>query len=127
VLIKSSSFAVSKYDERMIAEARQKIRALEKIAIQPGGVCFTGSSTFTYWLNLNYDMRQVGPVFNAAFGGACTGHLLAVMDDLVVRHKPKAIVYYCGTNNIAYGEKEPDVIINGKLLRLEGILYMENH
>mmetsp|Transcript_4239 Transcript_4239/g.4967 ORF Transcript_4239/g.4967 Transcript_4239/m.4967 type:complete len:177 (+) Transcript_4239:121-651(+) len=101
-------------NKRMIGEAKEKSRMLDKLNMDPGGVCFTGSSTFTFWINLERDMKPVSGVYNAAFGGACTQHVLAVAEDLVINRKPSVIVYYCGTNDLAYRESNAEKVANGR-------------
>jgi hypothetical protein len=83
-------------------KAIDKIRLLEAQPPQVSSVCFVGSSTFTFWTKLTEDMRPYCgnvSVFNAAFGGSCSDHVLEFAEQLVFRWKPKVIVYFCGTND----------------------------
>ena len=96
------------HDAQMADEAEAKAKLLVNAdgvggALQ-GGVCFIGSSTFTFWTRLEDDMREAGitdaKCFNAAFGGACTRHVNAHIEALCLRFRPKVVVYFCGTNDI---------------------------
>lgn len=68
-----------------------------------GTILFTGSSIFRFWVYLEKDMSPL-PVLNRAFGGARTWEALHYMDRIVLPYAPKIIVYYCGSNDINYGE-----------------------
>ena len=99
--------------QRMQAAALEKIQLLESASprISPGGVCFIGSSTFTYWRHLSADMAELEvPVFNAAFGGSCTEDVWLNMERLCTQHRPQVVVYFCGTNNIAQGMEASSVL-----------------
>jgi hypothetical protein len=98
---------------RMTAAALEKIELLrtECPAIAPGGVCFIGSSTFTFWRHLKADMASLEvPVFNAAFGGSCTHDVALHTQQLCTQHRPQVVVYFCGTNNIAQGMDAASVL-----------------
>jgi len=89
-----------------------KKKAIELAAERPphGAVAFVGSSTFTYWRHLERDMEAAGvsvPCFNAAFGGSWTKHVLAYAAELCTNWRPRAVVYYCGTNDLNCGASEP--------------------
>eukprot|EP00656_Telonema_subtile_P008882 TRINITY_DN14152_c0_g1_i3.p2 TRINITY_DN14152_c0_g1~~TRINITY_DN14152_c0_g1_i3.p2 ORF type:complete len:167 (+),score=56.99 TRINITY_DN14152_c0_g1_i3:97-597(+) len=43
------------------------------------------------------------PVFNAAFGGSCTHHVLPLAEQLCLKWKPAAVVWFCGTNDLQTG------------------------
>ena len=95
------------YAAKMRVAALAKAAALEADSPARNGVCFIGSSTFTYWTNLESDMRSADPslgacCFNAGFGGSCTTHLLAHIDALCTQWKPRAVVYFCGTNDLNF-------------------------
>ena len=84
--------------------AFEKVRVLEKSPPAPGGICFIGSSTITFWHFLEHDFSQLGlPVFNAGFGGSCVEDILPFTERLCTNFKPRIVVYFCGTNNIMQG------------------------
>lgn len=68
-----------------------------------GSILFIGSSIFRLWSTVVADMAPL-PVYNRAFGGSQTPDMLRHFDDLVVPHKPRVIVYYCGSNDVNAGQ-----------------------
>jgi len=79
--------------------------------VPEGGICFIGSSTWTFWGKdlLRADLSPL-PVYNHGFGGSRMEDVLDATDDLVLKWKPKLIVYYCGVNNINQGDTPSDVV-----------------
>lgn len=115
-----------------------RLEALESIAkakqdsdsAEPGGVCFVGSSTFTFWKNMKKDLAPVRCI-NLAFGGSTTSDVLEHVET-VADFEPKIVVYYCGTNDLSRG-KSPKDAVNGfvqfakrirELLPEVGIVYL---
>lgn len=68
-----------------------------------GSILFIGSSIFRQWSTVVTDMAPL-PVYNRAFGGSQTPDMLRHFDALVLPHKPRVIVYYCGSNDVNAGE-----------------------
>jgi lysophospholipase L1-like esterase len=68
-----------------------------------GSILFIGSSIWRLWSTVAQDMAPL-PVYNRAFGGSQTPDMLRHFDALVVPHKPRIIVYYCGSNDVNAGE-----------------------
>ena len=99
--MKLAAWLPASIDKAQRKLALDKIRHLQIKLPSIGGVCFVGSSTFTYWTKLEHDMEQLGVSgsYNAAFGGSCSQHVLEFAKDLVFQWKPRTIVYYCGTND----------------------------
>ncbi len=85
---------------------QQEVRELvAKRILQPPieeGIVFVGSSIFRLWKTLELDMKPL-PTINQAFGGSKTWEVLNYADELVLRYKPKIVVYYCGSNDINMG------------------------
>lgn len=79
-------------------------------------ILFIGSSIFKQWTNVVQDMSPL-PVFNRAFGGSRTSDILERMDQLVLPHEPKVIVYYCGGNDV--NNREPAAAIFGRIRDFE--------
>lgn len=72
-----------------------------------GGIVFVGSSSIRLW-----DLQKAFPglpVINRGFGGSQVADSVAQVDLLVVRHKPRTVVFYAGDNDIAAG-KTPTVV-----------------
>ena len=70
--------------------------------IPKGAVIFYGSSSIRKWSSLAEDMSDI-EALNHGFGGAKTSDCLYYADRMVVAFKPKAVVYYAGTNDIGKG------------------------
>jgi lysophospholipase L1-like esterase len=67
---------------------------------QPGCIVFTGSSSITFWDTLAQDMAPL-PVLNRGFGGSKIGDAVHYASRTVLPYRPKAVVLYAGTNDIA--------------------------
>lgn len=78
-----------------------------------GAILFVGSSIFRQWTNLKRDMAPL-PVFNRAFGGSRTSEVLYYMDKIVLPHKPRIVVYYCGSNDVNAGATAPEIFLHFK-------------
>ena len=73
-------------------------------------VLFTGSSSIRFWESLDQDMKPL-KVLNRGFGGAHINHVNYHFEDVVLRYNPKAIVFFCGTNDIT-ALKTPEETVN---------------
>tara|TARA_A100001035_G_scaffold219285_1_gene179274 strand:+ start:182 stop:973 length:792 start_codon:yes stop_codon:yes gene_type:complete len=72
----------------------------DKKAMPPAdGFLFIGSSSIRLWQTLEEDMKPL-KVINRGFGGAHTKHINRHKDKIVFPYEPKAIVFFCGTNDI---------------------------
>lgn len=106
----------------MQAEARAKADLLARHPPRPHGICFIGSSTFTYWRNIVDDFKELGDavdVFNSGFGGSCTGDITPNIEALCTAYKPAIVVYFCGTNNITQGLSASSVLQGFELFSKE--------
>jgi lysophospholipase L1-like esterase len=74
----------------------------------PGGVLFTGSSSFRLWPELARDFAGV-PVLNRAFGGSTLPEVIHYAPRIVVPYRPRMIVLYAGDNDIADGRSPAQV------------------
>ena len=63
-------------------------------------ILFTGSSSIRFWSTLKEDMAP-HKVLNRGFGGAHIAHVNYHFDEIVTPYKPKAIVFFCGTNDLS--------------------------
>jgi lysophospholipase L1-like esterase len=68
----------------------------------PNPVLFVGSSSIRLWTNLADSFPTWRPL-NRGFGGATMTDLLAAFDRVVTPYRPRALVVYCGENDIARG------------------------
>lgn len=64
-----------------------------------GGVLFTGSSSIRLWTTLEQDMEGF-KVLNRGFGGSTIHEVLKYAPRYLANHRPDAIVFYCGENDI---------------------------
>jgi lysophospholipase L1-like esterase len=75
----------------------------------PGGIVFVGSSSIRLW-----DLPKAFPglpVINRGFGGSQIADSVNHIDRLVLRHKPRTVVFYAGDNDLA-GGKTPATVID---------------
>jgi len=72
-----------------------------------GGVVFVGSSSILLW-DLKKSFPGV-PALNRGFGGSEIPDSVAHVDLLVIRHKPRIVVFYAGDNDIAAGRTPQQV------------------
>lgn len=71
-----------------------------------GGVLFMGSSSIRFWDTLARDFPEI-PVINRGFGGSQIFESTLYLDRIAVPYRPKIIVLCAGTNDLAYGNKNP--------------------
>lgn len=69
---------------------------------EQGRVLFVGSSSIRKWTTLQSDMAPL-QVQNHGFGGSTVNDCVYYANRLIVPYKPEAIVFYAGTNDIAFG------------------------
>jgi lysophospholipase L1-like esterase len=77
---------------------------------EEGRILFTGSSSIKFWNSLEKDMKPL-KVLNRGFGGAHISHVIHHFDDIVRPYSPKAIVFFCGTNDLT-ALKTPEETLN---------------
>ena len=78
-----------------------------------GSILFIGSSIFRRWTTVVEQMAPL-PAYNRAFGGSRSHEMLEQFDPLVTPRKPRFIVYYCGSNDVAGGVPAATVVANVK-------------
>lgn len=69
----------------------------------PNLTLFTGSSSIRMWKSLTTDFPNQ-KVLNRGFGGSHISDVLHYFEVVVARHRPKAIVLYCGENDLWSGK-----------------------
>ncbi len=66
-----------------------------------GMIVFTGSSSFTFWSSMERDLAPL-PALNRGFGGARMADVVHYAERIVLPYRPKAVVLFAGTNDIAW-------------------------
>jgi lysophospholipase L1-like esterase len=79
----------------------QAFKKQDSIAMPAAGqVLFTGSSSFTYWRDVQ-DYFPGVPIINRGFGGSTLVDLLRYKEEVILKYNPKQVVVYCGENDFA--------------------------
>ncbi len=74
----------------------------------PGVVEFTGSSSIRMWKSLAQDFPEYHTL-NRGFGGSQIADSVRYVDRIVTPYRPKAIVFFAGSNDLAAG-KSPETV-----------------
>lgn len=74
----------------------------------PGGIVFVGSSSIVRWTTLKRDFPGLN-VINRGFGGSEVSDSVRFADRIVTPYKPKMVVFFAGTNDIAAGKSAQTV------------------
>jgi lysophospholipase L1-like esterase len=69
----------------------------------PGGIVFVGSSSIVRWTTLKEDFPNHN-VINRGFGGSHISDSVRFADRIVTPYKPKMVVFFAGTNDLADGK-----------------------
>lgn len=86
------------------------LKADQKQMPPTGAVLFMGSSSIRMWDTLAKDFPEI-PVINRGFGGSQVFESTLYLDRIAVPYKPKIIVLCAGTNDLAYGNKNPQQVL----------------
>ena len=87
----------------------------DKISFPPTDeFLFIGSSSIRLWRTLKEDMKPL-KVINRGFGGAHTKHINRHLDKIVLPYQPKAIIFFCGSNDINGWNPPQDVFAEFKI------------
>ena len=70
-------------------------------------VLFVGSSSIRFWQTARYFPEF--PVINRGFGGSTVHDINLFVERIVIKYRPKVIVFYAGDNDIAK-ETPPDLV-----------------
>lgn len=76
----------------------------------PGAVLFMGSSSIRMWDTLAQDFPEI-PVINRGFGGSLIQDSTRYASRIAIPYKPKIIILCAGTNDLAYGGKDPQQVL----------------
>ncbi len=82
--------------EEDIAQLVELTRARGEL---PGAVLFIGSSSIRFWTTLEHDMQPLRTIRHG-FGGAKLHDIEHYAERLVNDFRPRAVVVYCGSNDI---------------------------
>lgn len=75
-----------------------------------GAVLFMGSSSVKLWATLAQDFSEI-PVINRGFGGSLIQDSTQYADRIAIPYRPKLIIMFAGTNDLAYGNKSPQQVL----------------
>jgi lysophospholipase L1-like esterase len=75
-----------------------------------GAIVFTGSSSIARWKDLAKDFSDQ-PVINRGFGGSTIPEVNHFLDRIVLKHRPRVVVLFCGGNDMAAFERAPDQVL----------------
>jgi len=91
-------------------EIKAFVEADKKQMPPTGAVLFLGSSSIRMWTTLAQDFPEI-PVINRGFGGSLVQDSTRYADLIAIPYKPKMIVFFAGTNDLAYGNKNPEQVL----------------
>jgi lysophospholipase L1-like esterase len=114
VLVFSGSFVAVAANETNENRAKRWEAAIAKFEQQdenqppePGGIVFVGSSSIRLW-DLDKSFPELRPL-NRGFGGSEAEDALRYVERIVVKYRPRLVVYYEGDNDLAHG-KSPEQV-----------------
>lgn len=91
--------------------------ALDALAAQPSeGLVFVGSSSIRRWEDLALAYTDHRPI-QRGVGGAQLGELALFATELILRHAPRGVVVFGGTNDVAAGVSAEVVVERFRCLR----------
>lgn len=80
----------------------------ESMPFPKGGIVFTGSSSIAGWKELPKYFPE-HKVLNRGFGGTMLPDVNHYLERVVIKHEPKAVVLFCGGNDLASGRSPRQV------------------
>ena len=100
-----------------------EIKAFERMDAvnppKPGAILFTGSSSIRLWSSMAADFPG-HRVINRGFGGSEIADSVRLFPRTVLPYKPRAIVFFAGTNDLANG-KTPETVAAAYRAFVEGV------
>lgn len=85
--------------DRWRREINAFLKADEQSPPPQNGIVFTGSSSIRGWRTLKQDFAGLD-VIGRGFGGSSTIDVIRFTDVLVLKHRPRTVVFYCGENDL---------------------------
>jgi lysophospholipase L1-like esterase len=80
---------------------------------KPGGIVFVGSSSIRLWKSLPTDFPGLNTI-NRGFGGSQISDSVRYAKRIVTPYKPRLVVFFAGTNDIAAGKSAQTVFSDFK-------------
>ena len=79
---------------------------------EPGGIVATGSSSMRGWhRRMDADLAPLEPI-KRGFGGSNMYDVRYFLSELILRHKPRAVILYEGDNDAALGATPEEVLVH---------------
>jgi lysophospholipase L1-like esterase len=75
----------------------------------PGGIVFTGSSSFTKWQSAAEDLAPL-PIINRGFGGSTLPEVIHYAERTITKYNPKTVVIYCENDMFGSKPKTPEQV-----------------
>ena len=94
---------------------KSDIDAFQNQSIPTSPVLFSGSSSILLWDTLSADFPDI-PVVNRGFGGSLLSDSVYYFESIVVPIAPRAVVFYAGDNDLAFGKSAARVVENFRSL-----------
>ena len=82
----------------------------KKNTFEKNGILFIGSSSIRKWKTAEY-FNYKSSIINRGFGGSHISDINYYFNTIVLKYKPKIIVFYAGDNDIA-GKKAPEQVLD---------------
>ena len=115
-LVTPTLLAQSTKDADRATKWEKEIAAIEKRLVEmppdKGGIVFAGSSTIRMW-NLTAAFPKVT---NCGFGGSEIRDVTHFADRIILKHEPRAIVFYSGDNDLNSRRTPEQVVSDFKAL-----------
>ena len=70
----------------------------------------TGSSSMRFWDHRIHDDLKPLTIISRGFGGSNMNDVLTYLDDLVIKHEPRAVMIYEGDNDVWQGVPVADIV-----------------
>jgi lysophospholipase L1-like esterase len=102
--------AIDEADPARFADQIAAFAEEDMVALRPPcQIVFTGSSSIRRWESLSQDLAPL-PVMNRGFGGSRIADVHHFFEQVVGRHRPAAVVFYAGENDLAAGRGPQDIV-----------------
>lgn len=86
----------------VVPATSQNLSDFYLVSSNKGKILLAGSSSISRWTGAENAFGKYGTV-NVGIGGSLVTEWMELYKKLILPYKPKAIVFYCGTNDIAHG------------------------
>lgn len=112
-------------DVIMNNEAHNTLKKLNKKYIDYLQICFLGDSEFTFWYNMEKDLKNVKlNCFNSGFGGCRSIDIINNLDKLCIEFLPTLVILHIGGNDYDYNiNKTIDELVIHILSNIKYIKY----